>query len=148
MKIAVALLVMFAVLYAPEYARGEYPFKLRLAVLIADSYYPDSPCFPHTMKQIIPSSPAEGERVGTLFGFPGPLAAWTFTDSCDVYVDWSAWRGDPIRLKCRMLVHEFGHNAGLLHTNNPRDVMYGGELRDVARQSEDCWRAFPVRSKR
>ena len=41
-------------------------------------------------------------------------------------------------LLCTIVIHEMGHLAGRHHTNNPRDVMYGGAERPGGRVAQGC----------
>lgn len=132
-KRAVALALLLALALAtPAHAGGAH---LRQAIRIADAHWPTSPC--RGRQQVIGITPAVADAYR-----PGVLAYAPADGSCRVWVAWQRLAGYPTRLRCRLLVHEFGHLAGRGHSTRPASVMYP-TLMDLRVNTLDCYRAFP-----
>lgn len=129
--------VCAAALWAPAAQAQPYAPALAAAIAVASAHWPQSPCRGRevvigvTRRQVDEAQP--GQEAGAYALLDG---------SCTVMVAWEAWHGSLMRLRCRVLVHEFGHLAGLVHNSNPRSVMYGDALPDIAANSWDCWHRF------
>lgn len=110
---------------------------------VADAHWPTSECYArHTIDWItgaeldarFPPYVAPDGRTVALASVGEPCAVWI------------AWDRISPRLidVCSTLLHEYGHNAGLRHSDDPHDVMH-----PVGARSPDCEKAFsrPRRSR-
>jgi hypothetical protein len=126
----------------PALSDADYNGQIPVAIKIADDHWPNSPCH----GRITVSTATEADLIEARE--PPTTGAWADPPTCHVYVVWSKFRNKLMRVKCRMLVHEFGHLAGYTYNNtdtyhspNRRSVMYFQVL-DVPYNSLDCWRRF------
>jgi hypothetical protein len=109
---------------------------------IADARYPASPCHGRTVVMTV--APQRLDRMSPDFKRLHPIAA-AQSSTCHVYVAFQRMHQQLLRFKCRVLMHEFGHLAGLGHSTNPHSVMYP-ITQDIPNNSLACWRAFPERT--
>jgi hypothetical protein len=128
-----ALLAAMA-LTGPAHATAAPPTPLHRAVTIADARWPDSPCHGHERLQLTATDDGSQAAGEDMYGFAVP-------DTCTVYLNWARVRPLSMRLKCRLLMHEFGHLAGREHREDPRSVMFPALL-DLPSGSSVCGRAF------
>lgn len=115
---------------------------LHRMALIAQARFPASPCSGHTA--IVAVSPQRLDQLAPRAEGMHPIAA-ADPRRCVVYVAFRRMHQQLLRFKCRVLVHEFGHLAGLGHSTDPRSVMYP-ITQDIPINSLACWRAFPERT--
>lgn len=127
------LCALAALVATPASAR---PTRLQRAEAIADSYYPTSPCHGRTV--VIPVGPA---RIVDYWHGTSDMGAVSTPVGCRIEIDWTRFADQPWRVACRLLVHEYGHLAGLGHSPDRSSVMYE-QLFDIAQGSERCWTAF------
>lgn len=129
-----AILATLLALTGAQTAQAHYPAPLRRALAIADARWPLSPC--HGREQLV--SVTEEQAAAYL---PGAVA-WSSVDgSCRVFIAWPLLYGEPMRLKCRLLMHEFGHLAGREHSPNRRSIMFR-KVWDIPDNGLACWHAF------
>lgn len=108
------------------------------AVAVAAMHWPASPC--HGRERVVLVSVAKMDRVSTTPRSWG----WAIGPRCTVLVALQRVPHASTRYLCRMLVHEFGHLAGLEHTSDPRDVM-NHKVRDIRADTPDCWKLTGAR---
>lgn len=134
-----ALLIILILLLLPEVAAADRwrPEVVQRALTVADGHWPDSPCrAAHQIEWMtalqlyerFPDDPyavARGEVGGCRVWI-----AWDRIDPANIY--------RPGVFLCAVLEHEFGHNAGLEHSSNPRDPMFP----TITFIAPDCRAAF------
>lgn len=126
------IIVILLALSTPTSAEAYYPKPLRDAVKIASDRWPNSPCHGREKLQSIDPDSVP----------PDVAAQVTLDGTCTVQVAWQHMRGYKMRYRCRVLMHEFGHLAGLGHSYNILSVMYPIAM-DIDTNSEKCWKRFP-----
>jgi hypothetical protein len=118
------------------------------AITTADARWPDSPCFGqhHISWLTYDAMKAEIDAV-----WPGSTQVNTIGfgsyEGCQVWIAWDRifhfGAYGEIGMLCTLLEHEFGHNAGMRHSDDPNDVMYPS----MQQVSGDCMAAFPLPTK-
>jgi hypothetical protein len=113
--IAVVLLAFVPAIASADWIAAPTPAS------VASAHWPDSACHGREFVHLVPQADVDAYKSedppGTHTGY-SPMHG-----SCDVYIaDWML--RDPI-IYCSLLVHEFGHTAGLEHSPDPTNVMYG-----------------------
>lgn len=144
MKHVVPVLLAALAFAAPPAAQAWTPSVVERAMAVADSHWPSSPCHgAHSVQWM------RGADLDALFPDEPGAEGRGDVGGCRVWIAWD--RIDPAGVYrpgvylCTILEHEYGHNAGLGHSDDPRDVMYGGG----PMAAPDCVAAFrPVRTRR
>jgi hypothetical protein len=132
------LAVFLACLLATPASADRWPAStVQRAIAVADSHWPGSPCYGQHQITWLTGAELDATGLGVhLWGYGD-------TDECRVWVAWD--RVDPVGVYrpgvylCEVLEHEFGHTAGLSHSDNPDDVMYA---EGPARPPRECVAAF------
>lgn len=112
---------------------------VQLALRVADAHWPDSACFGAHVIQWLRGPELDAQ-------FPQEADGATTTGvaeigGCHVWLAWDRIDPSPVWL-CTILEHEFGHNAGLEHSDDPQNVMNPWQ----ASIAGDCRRAFARRA--
>lgn len=125
MRVLAVLLGLLAFGVSPAYAQvpelAVSPQNVARAVQIADSAWPDSSCRSQQQVTLADLSGYDDLQAGDR-----TLGIAFMDGSCVVQLDsarLNAFRDAPMVL-CTVLVHEFGHLAGLRHSDDPADVMF------------------------
>jgi hypothetical protein len=135
MKFAFVVMAVTLVLAVPAQAAPWTAAEQTEAIAVADAHWPTSPCF------------GTGHNLDWLSGaqLAGQEIAIGTTGSCNVLVETDRMatmaarpEATPAVWLCTVLEHEFGHNAGLGHSDDPHNVMYG----ELAYPADDCVTAF------
>jgi hypothetical protein len=112
---------------------------VQLALRVADAHWSTSPCFGGHVIQWL-----RGRELDAQFPQEADGNATTGVaeiGGCHVWLAWDRIDPAPVWL-CTILEHEFGHNAGLEHSDDPHNVMNPWQ----ASIAGDCRRAFARRA--
>jgi hypothetical protein len=139
LRVATVVVCLTVCVASPAEAAPSHSSWFDRAVAVADAHWPLSPC--HGRVSVVS---ATDEQIVAWTGEASAGAGASVDGSCRVFVAWDLWSARPVRQRCRLLEHEFGHLAGVDHSLNPASVMFPVIL-DLGRGSTDCVRAFPER---
>ena len=111
---------------------------VQLALRVADAHWPASPCYEAHLIQWM-----RGDELDQLLAQQADRGATAIGEvgSCHVWIAWDRVDPSPVWL-CTILEHEFGHNAGLEHSDDPHNVMnpWQASIAGACRR-EFAWRA-------
>lgn len=137
--------VLLGILANPAHANIWTDADVQKAITVADAHWPTSPCFEHhdIHWDTFAEAQAEIDALWPNYMQVGMIGFGSY-QGCKVWIVWDKLRlgvdaYGSIGMLCTLLEHEFGHNAGLLHSTDPNDVMYP----ELTRTSDDCRVAFP-----
>lgn len=109
------------------------------AIQTADNHWPSSPCYGRHDIRWMTGAELDAAFPDSVIA----IARATMGEPCEVWIAWD--RVDPSGVYrpgiflCSVLEHEFGHNAGLGHSDDPHSIMHI----DILYPATDCVVTFP-----